>query len=335
MHRARPQWRAGAGMPTTLARMPATSLRSRAPLSEGADLQDGVVSRHQLHERGYDKDAIRANVAAQRWQAIGRKVVVLHNGPLTPRQREWVAVIGQRDAALAGLTAAAGFGLRGFDDDAVHILIPHGTRRHALPGVKLHVSRHFSATDLHPARALPTVRVERALTDAAAWTTSERKACGILAAGVQQRLTTAARLRLELEARPYARHHLLLTHVVGDIEGGAHSFGEIDLSRLARRAGLPPPRRQVMRKDRAGKRRWLDAYFDGFSVEVDGALHLRPISYWGDMERHNDLVIVTGEPILRFSTIAFRTAEATVVAQLAAAAERFGRRPGVGRRSAG
>jgi len=107
MHRARPQWRAGAGMPTTLARMPATSLRSRAPLFEDADLHDGVVSRHQLHERGYDKDAIRANVAAQRWQAIGRKVVVLHNGPLTPRQREWVAVIGQRDAALAGLTAAA------------------------------------------------------------------------------------------------------------------------------------------------------------------------------------------------------------------------------------
>jgi hypothetical protein len=42
------------------------------------------------------------------------------------------------------------------------------------------------------------------------------------------------------------------------------------------------------------------------------------------MERQNDLLIVTGKPMLRFSTVAFRIAPTIVTAQLAAAAARFG-----------
>jgi hypothetical protein len=146
----------------------------------------------------------------------------------------------------------------------------------------------------------------------------------LLAAGVQQWLATASRLHAELDAAVKARQHRLLTLVLGDIEGGAQSFAEIDLGRLARRAGLRPPQRQVFRLDRAGRRRWLDADFGGFSVEVDGAVHLRPLRYWDDMERQNDLIIATAKPILRFSTVAFRLIPDTVVAQLAAAGRRFG-----------
>jgi hypothetical protein len=191
--------------------------------------------------------------------------------------------------------------------------------------VRLHVSRRFGEDDLHPGRAIPTVRVERALVDAASWMASPRKACAVIAAGVQQRLTTASRLRPELAAACRARHHKLLTHVLADISGGAQSFGEIDFGRLVRRAGLPPPIRQAFRYDAAGRRRWLDADLDGFSVEIDGAVHLRPLRYWDDMARQNDLIIVTGKPVLRFSTVAIRIDENTVVAQLAAAARRFGR----------
>jgi hypothetical protein len=168
--------------------------------------------------------------------------------------------------------------------------------------------------------------VERALIDAAAWSPWPRKACAVLAAGVQQRLTTAERLRPELFAAGRAHHHALLTHVLGDIEGGAQSFAEIDIGRLARRAGLPAPRRQEFRFDRAGRRRWLDADFDGFSVEVDGAIHLRPLRYWDDMARQNDLVIDTGKPMLRFATVAIRLLPETVIGQLAAAAARFSER---------
>ena len=87
-----------------------------------------------------------------------------------------------------------------------------------------------------------------------------------------------------------------------------------------------PPRRQVFRADRAGRRRWLDADFDGFSVEVDGAVHLKPLRYWDDMERQNDLIVVTGKPMLRFATVAIRLLPDVVIAQLAAANARFGRR---------
>jgi len=289
-----------------------------------AAAQDGVVTRAQLREHGYTESAVRARLRVQRWQAFGSRVVVLHNGPLTTRQRWWAAVLSQHRAALAGITAAAELGLTGFDDGSVHLLVPFGARRHPAPGARIHVSRRFSAADIHPARSIPTTRVERALIDGASWMAPERKACAVLAAGVQQRLTTAQRLQPELAAARGARHHRLLTHVLWDIEGGAQSFAEVDVGRLARLAGLPAPKRQVFRYDRAGRRRWLDADFEGFSVEVDGAVHLKPLSYWDDMERQNDLIIVTGKPILRFSTVAFRIAPNVAIAQLAGAGDRFG-----------
>jgi hypothetical protein len=111
--------------------------------------------------------------------------------------------------------------------------------------------------------------------------------------------------------------------VLGDIEGGAQPFAEIDLGAVARSAGLPPPRRQAVRTDRNGRRRYLDADFGGFSVEVDGAIHLLPLTYWHDMSRQNDIVIGSGRPILRFSAMAIRTDRAAVGRQLAAAARRF------------
>lgn len=306
--------------------MPRPAPVSRARLDGLAELQDAVVTRSQLRQRGYDDNAVRARVAAGRWRAIGRSVVVLHSGPLSVRQRWWVAVLLHRGAALAGSTAAAAQGLSGFEDDAVHVVVVHGARTHPVAGVRVHVSRRFSVDDVHPARTPPMVRIERALIDAASWDSSKPRACAILASGVQQRLTTAERLRLALAVADRARHHRLLTQIIGDIEGGAQSFAEIDFGRLVRRAGLPPPVRQAFRYDRAGRRRWLDADLGSFSVEIDGAIHLRPMHYWGDMERQNDLVIVTGKPILRFSTLALRLAEDTVIAQLVAAADRFGGR---------
>ena len=304
--------------------MPKNASASRLPLDRLAELQDAVVTRHQLRSYGYDLDIVRAQIDARRWQLRGREVVILHNGPLTMRQEQWVGVLAQHRGALAGLTAAQDLGLSGFDDPLVHVLVAYDARRHQLPGVRLHLSRRFSVADIHPGRTLPTVRLERAIVDAASWMAPPRKACAVMCAAVQQRLTTAERLRPELLAAGRARHHLLLTRTLGDIEGGADSFSEIDFGHLARLAGLPPPRRQTFRFDRAGRRRWLDADFDGFFVEVDGAVHLKPLNYWDDMERQNDLIVVTGKPALRFASVAIRIAPMTVVAQLRAAGERFG-----------
>jgi hypothetical protein len=307
-----------------LADVPIPSPSSRRPLAGLIDLQDSVTNRAQLRELGYDDDAVRAQIAANRWQRHGRDVVVLHNGPVSVNQRRWIAVLAQHRAALAGLTAAHKHGLTGFEDATVHVVIPHGARPQPLPGVRLHISRGFGAADLHPGRSLPTVRAERALVDAASWTAPPRRACAILAAGVHQRLTTADRLQAELSSGSPGRHHRLLSLVVGDIAGGADSFAEIDFGRLTHRAGLAPPRRQAFRLDSGGRRRFLDADLGGFFVEIDGAIHLRAMRYWDDMERQNDLLIVTGKPILRFASVAVRIAPDAVMVQLRSAAARFG-----------
>jgi hypothetical protein len=286
--------------------------------------QAGVVTRGQLAAVGVRRDKVRAEIAARRWRSLGYRVVALHNGPLDDRAREWAAVLDQPGpAALAGLTAARAYGLEWSGDARVHVVVPHGTTPRGVAGCRIHVSRRFSPSDVHPTRTPPQVRVERGLVDAASWSVSKRVACGLLAAAVQQRLTTAPRLRAELLRAGLIRHRALLLAILADIAGGAESLAEIDLSALARRAGLPPPQRQSVRTDRSGHRRYLDAEFDGFSVEIDGAVHLLPLTYWDDMARQNDLLLVTGTPILRFSSVALRVDPAAVVAQLAAARRRW------------
>jgi hypothetical protein len=286
--------------------------------------QDDVLTRAQLVLAGYDRHAVASHIRGGRWQRATPSVVILHAGPPTRRQREWVAVLAQNaPAALAGITAAARHGLTGFETDVVHVVIPASVRPKRLPDVRVHVSRRYDGSDIHELRAPPQVRVERALVDAAAWSPSPRRACAILAAGTQQQLTTARRLRAELLKAGFVRHRKLLLAVLGDIEGGAQSLAEIDFSVLARNAGIPPPLHQAVRCDRSGRRRYLDADFGGFSAEVDGAAHLLPIAYWRDMARQNDLVIASGRPILRFPAIALRIDPAAVARQLVDATHRF------------
>jgi hypothetical protein len=107
------------------------------------------------------------------------------------------------------------------------------------------------------------------------------------------------------------------------VEGGAHPLSEIDFGRLCRRYRRPVVARQEVRRDPGGRPRYLDVTLmsaDGLVVraEVDGALHLRPTTYWNDMWRQNERVIA-GEPILRFSSVAIRVDQAKVADQLARA----------------
>jgi hypothetical protein len=142
-------------------------------------------------------------------------------------------------------------------------------------------------------------------------------------ASVQQGVVPVAALRRELAAAGRIRHAGILLSILADIEGGADSLSEIDFFKLARKAGLPPPIRQSIRFDSSGRRRYLDADFGTFAVEVDGAFHLRAQNYWADAQRQNELVL-GGDHILRFSSYAIRLDEDVVLAQLRRAHEVFG-----------
>src|SRR3954466_16197878 len=169
----------------------------QARLANIAERQLGVVRRDELLALDVADHIVENMVASRRWQTDGAGlVVVMHNGPLTIAQQEAVAVLaGGRLCGLAAKTAASHAGLVGWPAHKIEVLVPRGTTypQLSLVDVKVHESRRFAPESLHPSVWPPRVRVERALVDAAVWSTRPRSACGVLAAGVQQRLTTADR----------------------------------------------------------------------------------------------------------------------------------------------
>jgi hypothetical protein len=304
--------------------MPPVSRRQQPDqLDKIARRQSGVVSRRQLAECGFDNDAVARRVGSGQWQPAGL-AIVLHNGPLTTLQHHWSAVLTAPGiAAVGGRAACASYGLKGFPYLKADVLVAATAKPVPMLGVEWRRSRRFSSSDISSSRRLPMTPLDRAVIDAAAWTDPPKVACALAVASVQQRLTNPQKLRKALADAGQVRHAGVLRFVLADIEGGADSLAEIDLAKLARRAGLPPPIRQMIRYDRSGRRRFLDADFGTFSVEIDGGFHLKPLNYWDDARRHNDLVLV-GQRILRFPSVALRLEPEVVVAQLRAAKSMFG-----------
>lgn len=286
--------------------------------------QCDVVRREQLLALGISAGTVDRMVGGRRWQTdAGGLVVVMHNGPPTPIQQESVAVLaGGRVCALAARTAAARAGLTGWEADLIEVVVPRGTTypELTLAAVKVHESRRFTADDIHPSAWPPRVRIERALVDAAVWSRRARTACGVLAAGVQQRLAVAERLLDELDTAGRVRHRQVLRAALVDIGGGAHAVSEIDFVRFCARNGLPKPVHQRVRRDADGRRRYLDATLIGrggkvVRVEIDGALHLVVQTYWDDMARGNELSI-DRETALRFPSFVIHADDEQALAQL-------------------
>jgi hypothetical protein len=292
-------------------------------LSSAAADQAGMLSRAQLRELGVDSDQVRNHIRGGRWQAWGRRVVALNRGPLSDEQISWYAVLDGGDGCvLAGLSALHASGLKGFNVERLQTAVPLGRTpaRHEL--FVRRECRRLVPEAVHPARRPPMMRVEPAILDALEHMTLPLRGCALLAAVVQQRLIPAARLRPLIAEASTLRHRANYFRIAGDIEGGSHSLAEINFLALARAAGICPPRRQAVRLDAHGKRRYLDADFGGFSVEVDGAVHLKPLTWWDDMFRHNDIVLGS-KPVLRFPSVGIYLSRAAVIAQLRQAAVRW------------
>jgi hypothetical protein len=291
-----------------------------AGLADLAARQCGVLTRDQLSAAGMTRDQIETALRARRWRALGRRVVVLHNGALTDEQRLWAAVLlPMKPTALAGLSAATSAGLRGFEPERVHIVVPHDTRTNAPAWVQIHESRRFSAADI-VAGSPPRTGAARSLVDAAAWSRWPRRACAILCAGVQQRLATVQQLGVELEIAGQVRHAAIMRDILGDIGGGGHTLAEIDFGPLAKRAGLGSPKRQHPRRDSDGRVRYLDVLLalpDGTElvVEIDGRGHLEIDTWTDDLDRQNE-VVIDGRPVLRYPSAIVRLDGDRVVDQL-------------------
>ena len=290
---------------------------TQAALRSGA-LDGTVVSRQALAECGVDREAARAHYRARRWQRFG-SAVVLQNGPLTAQQRWSVARINcGRRGVFTSFSSAELHGLRGWNRQPAHVLIPTGARVRRIDRcpVVTHQVEDWSTAPISAGRH----RLEDSLLIAAGSFESPRPACGLLAAAVQQKLTTAARVGGVLQSYQRLRHRGALRSALFDIEMGSQALSEIDFYRLCRRHNLPLPERQTVRCDRSGRRRYLDATWrrsDGrlVVVEIDGALHLAVRQWWEDQDRQNELSI-DGALLLRFPSVVLRTDELRVVGQL-------------------
>jgi hypothetical protein len=282
--------------------------------------QARVTSVHDLVAQGWTTDAIRGHVRAARWQRIGR-AVILHNSTPTANElrRAALIVLGPR-VALTSFTALDEWGLKGWERDAIHVLVPRGARvvRPPVLHLRVHYVGVWRPTALHSGRRLH--RPAQAALRAAAAFERPRPACGVLAAVVQQRLVRPGELLAAVEESPRLRHRAQLLSAIGDISQGAQALSEIDFAKLCHSAGLPAPARQTIRKDLFGRRRYLDVEWvlpngERVVVEVDGALHLAAVRWWDDQLRQNELVI-SGDRVLRFPSVVVRCERELVVDQL-------------------
>jgi very-short-patch-repair endonuclease len=153
--------------------------------------------------------------------------------------------------------------------------------------------------------------------DAARWARSDNEARLIIASSFQQRLVRLDDVDRVLQRTPNAKRRSLIVRTAGDCAGGSESLGELDLLNLCRKARLPLPTRQVHRRDRFGRRRYLDAVFEEWmvAIEVDGAQHWWVEQMWDDASRQNDLELA-GYTVLRYPVFVVRDQPALVMGDL-------------------
>jgi len=297
---------------------------------EVARRQAGIISRSQLRRLGHDKEFVRTQLRAERWQEVSSVVLATTTGILTREQLMWAGTLHAGPAsAVGGLTALAHHGLRNWRRDDVTVLLPKSRGIEPLPGVDF-VECRRDIVGYRASGRLPVWRVEPAALVFAGYEPVTRTAYGLLAAVVQQGLSGPAelerwigRLRPLRRARPFRR-------ILAEIAGGAQSLAELDVGRMCRTHRLPPPTRQTRRRDSSGRVRYTDAEWrlhDGQVVilEVDGGFHM-DAEHWGDdIERERGLV-ATGALVLRCTAYELREDSGRVARDL--------RRVGVGRSSA-
>jgi hypothetical protein len=202
------------------------------------------------------------------------------------------------------------------------VLVSKSHEVEPLEGYVFHQTRRPYLRWVKPAEGPPRVPLEHAALLTAERDPNVRRAIGLLAACVQQGLSSAQRFGRTIPVIRKLRHGKTFRLVLVDIAGGAQSFAEINVGRLCEEHGLRAPDRQVVRLDKEGRRRYLDCAWilpDGrvVALEIDGSFHAEVRAWWKDMKRERSFV-VQGDTVLRCSSIELRLEPADLMADLRA-----------------
>jgi hypothetical protein len=258
------------------------------PWTTLAATQAGLLSRRQLNGLGIDHCRVRDQIAAGRWVALSPTVIGTTTGPLSREQRQWLGVLHAGPTGVLGdLSAAETTGLRNWHRDEICVLVPHNLDLDDPPhGIRIARTRRPIEMFRDRSSPLPRWRIEPAVLHFGAYQRSRRTAQGVVAAAVQQRLTTPERLLVAVEQMRPLRWARMFKQVIGEIAGGSESLAELDILRLCRAQGLRAPDRQVQRRDASGRIRFTDCEWDlgdgrVLVLEVDGAFHM-DVDHWED-----------------------------------------------------
>ena len=283
--------------------------------------QSGVVARRQLKAAGWSDRHVDHEVEFERWQRPTPGVLVTNTGTLSETQRQWVGILhAGPGAVLSHLTAARCAGLRWTASETIDVLTPKGDLVTRVDGYFFHQTRRPYGLWVRPVSGPPRLPLEFAALLAAERDPYVRRAIGLLAACVQQGLSTAPRFEITIPLIRKLKHGKTFKLVLADIAGGAQSFAEINIKKLCEDAGLMVPTRQVVRHDKQGRRRYLDCVWvlaDGrvIVLEIDGSFHADVTNWWRDIKRERS-VVVQGDTVLRCSTIELRLESADILDDL-------------------
>lgn len=278
-----------------------------AQLRATANPQASVVSRTQLYELGYSRGEVRHHVRARRWRRLGSHCLVLHTGPLTQDARYWAAVLeGGPRAVIDGASALLLAGLEHYEIGEIRVSVPRGARiRHRGTVANIRQTRRWAAEDT-VRDGIPRTPPAVAAVRAAIWARSHRQAQLLMIMAVQQGLTSAEELAVEMLRIRRDKRRLLLNDVVLELLGGIGSLNELDVVRGCRERGLPEPDKQVCRRTPDGTY-YLDFRWSRWRVvvEVDGIQHAWVTNLVADALRHNRIAI-DGDTVLRLPVLGLR-----------------------------
>lgn len=301
-------------------------------LLELAESQAGIVHRAQLAGLGVSHDHTRSQLTAQRWQAVGPRVIALMTGSLTAEQMRHAALLHAGDrAALDAVTVLQLRGFTGWSGDDVEILVPHGSVVSPLRGVRIHHSRHFEDVDRTRVAGLACVTAARATIDAASRQRGRRSAAGLVLAAVQQRIVAPGEVLECLSRLTKVRFVDTIREAAEHAADGADALTEVTVGRMLRRAGFTSIRRQHAMKTPDGERRYdlVVDLPDGslLLIEVDGPAHDDPARRAADLAK-DAAAVALGHQVLHLPVQVLVSDELRIVAQFVrirtAAEARFG-----------
>ncbi len=273
---------------------------------ELGEVQGWVLSRKQLYAVGITRWEIRGQVRMHRWQLIGDQSVCLHNGPIEDWGHHWAAVFqGGPRAMLDGASSLVAAGLERFAVDRIRVSVPRGARIRRNRRYNIRQTRRWNEADRAPS-GIPRTRTEVAAIRGFLWAGTDREATYLLTLAVQQGLAKPEAIGDEALRIRRDKRRGLLHEVINDLIGGARSLGELDIGRALAHRGLPPPARQVLRRDKKN-RYYLDLYWPDYHlvVEIDGIHHAWAENVVGDALRQN-AVVIAGDRVLRVPLLGLR-----------------------------